>query len=591
MKKGRRGRIIALFMLIFFVFGQKTLALAAKPCFHSMQVALKEHILSIGADKEIEKEMNRDYVQGGNYVAFVSIGQKDKKAIVVSAVGDSVWDAYDAAIDKAKNSTAADKATYLRVDFVNTIKELNQEQLKQLLKKEVPGHFRKGISLNNRFYSAFLEEELNGNRILNYEEGTLNKDAMNDYLRLSGRETVKTIPNRLAVFTCRGFIYDNGKCYTLNYKPGIDYGIRYRTKEASAAGTKEFIDKNVSYLANAIDKNGRYFYCQWADTGEISQGYGLLRHAGTTWELVKNSGNTKSTALKKDIDRSIDYLLKNLEYKDEQTAFIVHRKQKEIELGGNGLALLALTEYERTFATGKYTKLCEQLGNGIIYMMDKKTGKFNQLYYFGDSEKEDFSLKKEYVISFYDGEASYALCLLYGLTGDKKWLDAAEKAVNNFLKEGREAHNDHWVAYTLNEITKYLPKEEYFHFAMQNLKPMIPAIRGRQRASFPRMEQLMCYFELYDRMQYYDIEVQGKFDEAELINSIYARADFMMNARFYPETAMYMDNPSVLMGVVHIREDHFRVQIDDVQHFLGGYQLFYKNMHKLEQYKAKQVSS
>ena len=41
--------------------------------------------------------------------------------------------------------------------------------------------------------------------------------------------------------------------------------------------------------------------------------------------------------------------------------------------------------------------------------------------------------------------------------------------------------------------------------------------------------------------------------------------------------AMYMQNPRRILGSFMMRNDKFRVRIDDVQHNIGGYYLYWKN--------------
>ena len=45
----------------------------------------------------------------------------------------------------------------------------------------------------------------------------------------------------------------------------------------------------------------------------------------------------------------------------------------------------------------------------------------------------------------------------------------------------------------------------------------------------------------------------------------------MMSSYFYPEIAMYMKKPAKILNAFFVRHDNFRVRIDDIQHFIGGY--------------------
>ena len=65
------------------------------------------------------------------------------------------------------------------------------------------------------------------------------------------------------------------------------------------------------------------------------------------------------------------------------------------------------------------------------------------------------------------------------------------------------------------------------------------------------------------------------------MKTIYARADRMLDGYFYPEYAMYMENPGRILGAFMVREDGYRTRIDDVQHCIGGYYLYHKNYDNL----------
>ena len=78
--------------------------------------------------------------------------------------------------------------------------------------------------------------------------------------------------------------------------------------------------------------------------------------------------------------------------------------------------------------------------------------------------------KEEFRTVYYDGEATFALCRLYSVTGDQVWLDAAKSAVNHFIAADYVQYRDQWVAYSMNEITKYVDDPAYYAFALRNVQ-------------------------------------------------------------------------------------------------------------------------
>ncbi|MGX8704990.1 MAG: hypothetical protein ACSW8J_00270, partial [bacterium] len=69
----------------------------------------------------------------------------------------------------------------------------------------------------------------------------------------------------------------------------------------------------------------------------------------------------------------------------------------------------------------------------------------------------------------------------------------------------------------------------------------------------------------------------GDFEVKDLLDVIAARANRQLSGYFYPELAMYMQNPQRIVGSFMMRNDKFRVRIDDVQHNIGGFYLYWKN--------------
>src|SRR5699024_11445348 len=61
------------------------------------------------------------------------------------------------------------------------------------------------------------------------------------------------------------------------------------------------------------------------------------------------------------------------------------------------------------------------------------------------------------------------------------------------------------------------------------------------------------------------------FDENFLVETIDRRAEFQRVGFFYPEQAMYMKQPSLILDWFFIRHHSFRGRIDDVEHYLSGY--------------------
>ena len=119
--------------------------------------------------------------------------------------------------------------------------------------------------------------------------------------------------------------------------------------------------------------------------------------------------------------------------------------------------------------------------------------------------------------------------------------------------------------------------------SLENAQVNLEEIKNRDTTYHTYLELLMATFEIYDRM----VENGGLaagFDLETFLNTIYTRADRQLNGYVYPEYAMYMDNPERILNTFMVRHDGYRVRIDDVQHNIGGYYLYYMNYDKLVAY-------
>lgn len=80
-----------------------------------------------------------------------------------------------------------------------------------------------------------------------------------------------------------------------------------------------------------------------------------------------------------------------------------------------------------------------------------------------------------------------------------------------------------------------------------------------------------------------------RFNFEAFIRTIYRRAHYMLGGYLYPEIAMYMKVPESVVYTFCVRHDSYRIRIDDVQHYIGGYYNFYRNFDKLNEY-YKQIT-
>lgn len=512
---------------------------------------------------------------------FISICDTKSRALVFNATAYTFNDAWNIASEEARKYVLDNnfKVVWIKADIAYDYNIIKYNDFKESLIKVREFFYKKGISFDVNFKTALLSEQLNTTGILNYDKKILSLSRLRKYFQAKNIECFNIIPTEIILFSCMGYILDETKTLHKLYPDEENYGRRVVHKiDKEIVGN--LIQTSSLFLANMVKDTGQFNYGINPVNNFFFTSYNILRHSGTIWSLLMQYQTTNDENLVSKIDNTINYMLNEIEYMDDETAYLVERKSNEIKVGGNAIVIIALSTYMEVFKNNKYLELLIKLGNGILTMQDEDGSFFHILNF------PDFSRKERYRIVYYDGEAAFALSKMYGLSSEKKYLDGAEKAVNYFIKNGYTKHRDHWIAYSINEITKYIPSDKFFSFGLKNANVNLTRIYNQDTSFHTYLELLMVTFELYERIVENKISVSylEKFEFEKFIKTIYRRAYHQLNGYLYPEIAMYMESPKTVVNTFCVRHDSFRIRIDDVQHFIGGYYSFYVNFEKLEKY-------
>lgn len=580
-----------------------------------------------GACRELLQSMQTAgvYVPENGFIVFLSFSDGSARADVVHGSGADIGEAFADAQQKAWKlmQKKHQRFRWLKADVVTEYAPADAKTLAYMIKE--PGwneFFRFGLSFDRSFRTALLEEELNGAKIPDYASGSISLADLNRYLKKAGRLALPKLPEFFLLFQTAGFFYDADSaanaaattdadsvtntaasgCAIPLIPDGLSRGRR-EVRNFDAAAARSFVTAAASFLEKQVQPDGSFRYGYYPRFDHVIPGYNCMRHASTIWSLLCQYRMTKKASVLSLAARSIDYLLSHaLVYRDPDTAYLSEPLKDEIKLGGGGVLILAITEYldlcsgeplaeapsveivhsrdafpEQEALRRRYTEIACALGNGILSLLNPETGEFSHVL------NMDFSLKERYRTVYYDGEAAYALCRLYRLTKEEKWLFYAGKAVDHFLAADYTRYRDHWVAYAMNEITRYIHRDDYDTFALRNARVNLDFFYKRETTYHTFLELLMVTFETYERIltENPGLPYLKEFDLPYFLRTIRVRADRMLNGFFFPEYAMYMRCPDKILGSFMVRHDGFRVRIDDVQHNIGGFYLYYKNYSRL----------
>ena len=568
---------------------------------------LKERILSEQVSERLVAEIEKSTGRSDFFTVFLSICNKKERARVFHGSGNTLsaaWGNAEKRLSEYQKKQVIKKkpyaAAWVKADIVTYFEEISTVDLNKIVVKYQWANFaRIGLSFDKNFSRAFIEAEVNGNKMLdynysqddltlgnvNYDSNLINLDNINSYLKsYYGMPPISETPEKIIVFTARCFFCDESDSIHELYSDNMDYGRR-RIDLVDDSVVNEVIVGASEYLVKLIDNSGQFTYGYFPIFGTLIKGYNILRHASTLWSIINLYRISGDNSLIPKLEKSIDYMNGYIEHEDEDTAYLVEKNANEIKLGANGVAIIMFTEYMDVFKTDKYIDMVRKLANGILKLQDPESGKYYHVLNY-----PDYSKKEEFRIIYYDGEATFALARAYSCTKDEKYLDCAKAAVENFIREDYTVHRDHWVAYSLLEVTKYVSDVRYYEFALRNIENNLEGIYQRATSFHTYLEMLMTGWQTYQRAikEGIDSDYIKGYDPTRFAQTIYHRARHMLSGYFYPEFAMYMKFPDSVAGGFHVRHHNYRVRIDDVQHFIGGYYFYSVYYNEIRQHLTEQ---
>ena len=507
---------------------------------------------------------------------FFSVCDGSSRASVFKKTGATLESAWSGAVEETSSRLAETglNPLWVKADVVVATRPSTPADLGRRLAAANEGSSFFGVAFDASFDQALLGMELNGVGIYDYDEGTLNMKRLKRYLKASGAPPMNSLPAELTLFDTAGWFCDGEETVHPLIRRGEDCGRRV-VSPVTGEYAAWMIRNAAEYLCRQVHEDGSFTYGIYPRTEKNLSSYNILRHCGTVWSLLCRFRMAPDEALAERIGRAIDYLVSQVVRDGSGAAYLLEAKDNTIKLGGCGIAILALTECMEVFGTREHEALCRELGEGILKLQNPETGGYWHVL------NADFTPLEEMRTVYYDGEATFGLIRLYGLTGERKWLDAAVRAVEHFIAGHYEQYRDHWVAYSLDEITKYVDdRPDFYAFALLNAEDNLKRIADRSRTYPVNLELLLASFETHERMVERGVDT-GNFDLQAVLDSISERVDRQLSGFFFPEYAMYMACPQRILHSFMMRDVSWRVRIDDVQHNIGGFYLYWKNYDRL----------
>lgn len=226
--------------------------------------------------------------------------------------------------------------------------------------------------------------------------------------------------------------------------------------------SREIIKANKSarnWIFNNLRENGLFVYSYNIKTNEMPDKNNAIRQLMASIILAKESGvNYRVKKLQqKNLDFLFTYWYKQENKYDKQIGYIYYDNKSK--LGANAMFLRVLIQspfFE------KYNSNAVSLANGIL-ILQNKDGSFEPWYI-----EPDYNYDRDYLLTFYSGEAALSLIEFYEKTKEIQYLNAAIKAeefyIHNYVEELELNYYPAYVPWhtiVLNKLYKITNEEKY----------------------------------------------------------------------------------------------------------------------------------
>ncbi len=217
------------------------------------------------------------------------------------------------------------------------------------------------------------------------------------------------------------------------------------------AAARTAVAEAVAWLEREVAADGTYVYGYHKDTDRLEPGYNSTRHAGAVYSLYRATTAGVADGLDA-ADAGLGFLVDGLASHSDWTAYA--EPGGNVDLGTNGLLLVALAE--RRLATGdaRYDDLMRSIGRFIVAQREPDGG---LLAYW--SAATGAPVPDRHGI-FATGEAFWGLVRLHRLFPGEGW-DAPALRTARYLANDRDRlegevtmYPDHWAAYGMADLAE-----------------------------------------------------------------------------------------------------------------------------------------
>lgn len=515
------------------------------------------------------------------FVIFLSITDGASRAHVVVGKGATFEAGWKQATQNLRKMVLQKrlKALWVKADFVTAVETVQVNVLLHDLAHTPTNHLRRGIAFDKLFHNAFLEQEVNANVFFNQWENEhveLTVVNINTYIQRYRKSAFRVDPTRLRevhLFETVSVFHD-GKQLHEQLTGLVSNGAR-EFNPADKDTTLQVARGAGAFLANCVDKDGRFTYINYPAFNRSNQEYNMLQHATTIHAMLDVHELQPDDTVLEAIRRAMDYMLAEAvverDVNGETCAFIIEPSaDNEVKLGANAFAVLALATYTRVTQDVTHLLVLEKLAAGIRQFQDDDGAFVHVLH-------EDGTVKDKFRTRYYEGEAVFALMHLYGLQQNEQHLATVEKAFSVFMEKNYWKHGDPWLTQAASMLFLQQPKIEYAEFNLQTMKRQLTNAFGYGTDAVTLTESLVDGYQLLRILNAHQIKtnVLTDMDVEKLKRAIVYRIRQQFNSYLWPEMAMYFELPDKIVGSFYMRHDAYRIRMDEVANHISGLVAYY----------------
>lgn len=535
---------------------------------------------------KIKESVSSFFLEKGHYVIFLSATDRKERAIVVHARARTFEESWKQAVQQLKKKLLFEKMKpiWIKADLVTDIETYSYQTFMTNLTQTKPDDFFAGISFDRLFRFAFLEQEVYVNGFFNQrgdEEAELALFRIQTYLKENKQFNLEMNFNNLTdiyTFHTVSVFHDESTSYDVS-----NHQKHHGHREIDLANAQDIygiINHSAHALAGKMKASGYFDYVHDPTLKQTPHVYSMGQHALSISALLAAYEVTNDETLKRSIHLGMQSIIKHsiirLQINGQTYAFVKENEQL-IDLYASAQTLLAFVKYKQVFGSWDNETVVEQLMRGLLYFQ-QENGSFAHALY------EDGTLKDSHVHVFYDGAVLLALVRYLQIAPNQSLFHQIEEGFQSIMEQEAWKRGDYLLNHAAIEFFYQHPQLDYAKLVLKGTKHQLNNAFTHDTSVGVLIEYFVPTYFFIQVLQQHEIllDVFSEGDVRKLKILIQHRAKQQLHAYVWPEVAMYFSKPMSVVHHFYIREDSYRIQLNDLATNLSSYYYYLAFLQELK---------